>query len=524
MSKVAKATIGLMIGTMLSKVLGFGRELVLTYFYGATDISDVYITSSSIPTILFASVGAALATTFIPLFYEIEKNNGRDKSLKFTNNILNIVIIIGGILAILGYIFAEPLVKLFAIKFSGDKLDVAVNFTRIMIFGVVFIALSNMMTAWLQISGKFTIPGMIGFPFNICIIAGIAISSKGNINTMAIGTLIAMASQFLFQLPFAIKNGYKYKLYINFKDEYVRKMIALILPVFIGVGVNQINAIVDKSLASTLSDGAITVLNSANRLNGFVLGLFIVSIATIIYPNLSKLSNEDNKEKFAEVIVQSVNSVILLIIPISIGAIVLAEPVVRIVFERGAFNSEATSMTAIALACYSIGMFGFGLREILNKVFYSIQDTKTPMLNGALAMGINIVFNIILIKFLGHAGIALSTSISALICILLLFNSLKKKIGYFGQDKIIRTTIKSLIAAIVMGVVTYFTYNILVKILGSGFIKEALVLLVSVGIGVLVYGVVVILLKVEGISLVTNMIKKKILSRNKNTDLEIESV
>mgnify|MGYP005857788969 FL=1 len=180
-------------------------------------------------------------------------------------------------------------------------------------------------------------------------------------------------------------------------------------------------------------------------------------------------------------------------------------------------------MTAIALACYSIGMLGFGLREILNRVFYSMQDTKTPMINGALAMGINIVFNIVLVKFLGYAGIALATSISALICILLLFNSLKKIIRYFGQDKIIKTTIKSLIAAIVMGVVTYFIYNILSNILGAGFIKEALALFGSVGIGALVYGVLVILLKVEEVSVVTNMIKKKILSKNKNMDSEIKS-
>ena len=510
MSKVAKATIGLMVVTMLSKILGFGRELILTYFYGATEISDVYITSSNIPTVLFKSIATALATAFIPLFYEIDKSEGRDKSLKFTNNILNIVIIIGIILSMLGYIFAEPLVKLFAINFIGEKLKLAVAFTRIMIFGIIFIALSNIMTAWLQINGRFTLPGMVGLPFNICIILGIVISSKGNINIMAIGTLIAISSQFFFQLPFAIKSGYKYKIYINLKDEYIRKIMGLVLPVFIGVGVTQINTIVDRSLASTLGDGAITVLNSANRLNGFVLGLFISTIAAVIYPNLSKLSNEDNKEKFIEVIVQSVNTIVLLIIPISIGSIVLAEPVVRIVFERGAFNSEATSMTAIALACYSIGMLGFGLRQILNKVFYSLQDTKTPMINGALSMGMNIVFNIILVKFLGHAGLALATSISALICIVLLFNSLKRKIGYFGQDNILKTTVKSLISSIVMGVVTCSIYNILDNILGVGFIQEVIALFVSIGIGAIVYGGLVILLKVEEVNIITDMIKRKI--------------
>lgn len=510
MSKLAKATIGLMIVTMLSKVLGFGRELALTYVYGATGISDIYITASTIPTILFASVGTALATTFIPLFYELDRSNHREKSLKFTNNIFNISIIIAIAVAIFGFIFAKPLVKLFAMNFSGEKLESAVRFTRIMIFGVIFIGLSQMMSSWLQISGKFTIPGMIGIPYNIIIILGIVISSKGNINIMAIGTLVAIASQFLFQLPFAIKNGYKYRAYVNFKDEYVKKMLWLVVPVFIGVGVNQINSVVDRSLASTLGDGVITVLNSANRLNGFVLGLFISTIAAVIYPNLSKLSNQENKVKFIESVAQSINIVVLLIVPISVGAIVLANPVVKIIFERGAFDSEATNMTAIALACYSIGMIGFGLREILNRVFYSLQDTKTPMINGALAMGMNIVLNIVLIRFLGYAGLALATSVSALICILLLFISLKKKIGYFGQDKILKTIIKSLISAFSMGIITIGSYKLLNSILGIGFIQDTIALFGAIGVGAVVYIVLVIILKVEEVDFITNKIKLKL--------------
>ncbi|MGL6107386.1 murein biosynthesis integral membrane protein MurJ [Romboutsia sp.] len=510
MSKVAKATIGLMIVTMLSKVLGFSRELALTYVYGATGPADAYITAVSIPTILFASVATALATTFIPIFYEVDKIDGRERSIKFTNNVFNILVILSTMIAIIGFIFAEPLVKVFAMNFSGEKLILAVSFTRIMIFGLIFIALSYIMTAYLQISGNFTIPGMIGFPYNIFIIGGIILSANGNINIMAIGTLIAMSSQFLFQLPFAIKNGYRYIPYINIKDQYIKKMLGLIIPVFIGVGVNQINSIVDRSLASTLGDGFITILNSANRLNGFVVGIFIVTIASVIYPALSKLSNDDDKEKFVTSVAQSVNTVVLLIIPISAGAIVLAEPVVRIVFERGAFDVEATKMTAIALACYSIGMIAVGLREILNKVFYSLQDTKTPMINGALAMGMNIVLNIILIKYLGHAGLALATSISALICIVLLFRSLKKKIGYFGQDKILNTMVKSLIAAVCMGIVTMLTYKLLSNVLDVGFIQEAVSLFGSIGLGAIVYTGLVVLLKVEEVNIVVNMVKSKL--------------
>lgn len=508
MSKVTKTTLVLMLVTILSKFIGFARELVLTYIYGAGVITDVYITSSSIPGVLFASIAIALVTTVIPLFYEIDNSKGREYSIKFINNIFNIVVIISIILVVLGIMFTQPLVKIFAMDFVGEKLELAIKFTKIMILGIVFIGLSHIMTAWLQINGQFTISGIIGIPYNIIIILGILLSSKSNINIIAVGTLIALASQFLIQLPFALKSGYKYKRYINIHDEYIKKIFYLVIPVFIGNAVNQINAILDKSLASTLGDGIITILNSANKLNSFVMGIFIMTIASVIYPILSKLSNDGNKQDFIISVVKSINSVILLIIPISIGALVLAEPFVRIVFERGAFNSEATSMTAISLACYSIGMLGVSLREILSRVFFSLQDTKIPMINGTIAMGMNIVLNIVLIKFLGYMGIPLATSISSIICILLLFKSLKKKIGYFGEDKILNTMVKSLISSIVMGFVITPFYKLLSEFLGLGFVKEFITLFITIGIGVFVYCIMVIVLKVEEVNIIIDMIKK----------------
>ena len=324
------------------------------------------------------------------------------------------------------------------------------------------------------------------------------------------GTLIGIATEFLFQFPFAIKSGYKYQPYINIKDKYIKKMSWLIGPVLIGVAVNQINTMVDRTLASTLVEGSISALNYANKLNGFVMALFITSVGAVIYPMLSKLSSEDNKEKFISSVVQSINSVILLVIPISIGAIVLATPIVKLLFQRGEFDARATSMTAIALIMYSIGMVAFGLRDIIGKVFYALKDTKTPMINGAIAMIMNIVLNIILVKYLQLAGLALATSISAIVCIFLLFGSLKKKIGYFGQDKIIKTTIKSIVAAVVMGIVTYFVYNIVSNLLGLGFAKEAVSLAISVGVGAITYGILVVVLKVDEINVITDVMKKKL--------------
>ena len=507
MSKVAKSTVVLMIVTILAKILGFGRELVLASSYGASMYSDAYLTSMNIPLVIFAVIGTTLGTVFIPMYFDINNKLGKDMALQFTNNVFNIVICACILLSILGFIFTEQLVKIFAMGFEDEILKISIDFTRITIIGIVFTGLSYIMTAYLQVKNNFTIPGLISVPKNIIIIISIILSAKYNPYLMIWGTLIGISTEFLFQLPYAIKSGYKYKMYINIKDDYIKKSICLVGPVLIGVAVNQVNTMVDRTLASTLIEGSISALNYANKLNGFVMALFITSIGAVIYPMLSKLSSEDDKNNFTKSVYQSINSVVLLVIPISVGAIVLAKPIVKVLFQRGAFDSIATNMTATALIMYSIGMVAFGLRDILGKIFYSLQDTKTPMVNGAIAMCMNIILNIILVRYLKLAGLALATSISAIICLILLFKSLKLKIGYFGQDKIAITTIKSLISSIIMGIVTYFIYNLLTNILGREFINEAISLVVSIASGIIVYGIMILLLKVEEIKLIIDKVR-----------------
>lgn len=509
MSNAYKNAFWLFTITILSKIFGFIREMALTYTYGASMVSDVYIVSTGIPGILFASVTSALAVTFIPLFYEIDKIS-RYESLKFLNNITNIVIIISFIMIILGFLFTEELVKFFAIDFNDEKLSLAAQFTRIMLFGIIFTGLNNIITSWLQINNEFTIPAMTGLPFNIMVICSIIVSGFTNPVVMVFGTLFAMSIQVLFQIPVAKKYGYKYKLYINLSDKHIKKILTLLGPVFIGVLTSQLNAVIDRNLASTLEDGMITILNSASRLNGFVISLFIATISSVIYPTLSKLTSTlDDMNKFSNIVSKSINIIIIFIIPISIGIMVLSEPIIRIVFERGEFNSYATKMTAVALSCYSIGMVGVGTREILSKAFYSLQDTKSPMINGILCVILNIVLNICFIKIFGHAGLALATSISALLGMLLLMISLSKKIGYFGQDKIVSTFLKSIVSSILMGVLVSLIYNFMVSYIGFSFVGEGISLLVSVLSGAIAYVVLITLLKVDEVKYILNSINKK---------------
>ncbi|WP_278683165.1 murein biosynthesis integral membrane protein MurJ [Paraclostridium bifermentans] len=512
MSKVAKAAVGLMAATLIAKILGFGRELALASAYGASGTSDAFLVAMNIPAVIFSAIGTSLGTAFIPLYCDLEAKQGKKASLRFSNNVLNIVVLLCLITSLVGVVFTEPIVKLFAVGFKGETLTQAIYFTRVLILGMAFLGMSYIMMAFLQVKENFVIPGLMSVPYNMLIIISIFLSVTINPNLLPWGTLIGLSLQFIFQYPFARKKGFKYRPYINLKDEYLKRMLWLIGPVLIGVAVTQVNSIVDRTIASTLVEGSISALNYATKLNQFVMGMFIVSISSVIYPMLSKLSTENNKKKFKESIVTAINVVTLIIIPISVGAIILAEPIVKLLFQRGEFDARATQMTAIALIFYSIGMLGFGLRDILGKIFYSLQDTKTPMINGIIAMVLNIVLNLAFVKYtnMGLGGLAFATSISSLVTIALLSVSLRRKIGSFGGKKIISVLTKSIIAALLMALVTKFTYNVIDAFLSAGFIQDAIKLAISVGLGAIVYAISIIVLRVDEVKLIFKMINKKV--------------
>lgn len=516
MSKVTKVTIGLMIVTLISKGLGFIRELVLASAYGASAYSDAYLTAMNIEIVLFAIIGTAIGTTFIPMYFEVKNLEGEEGAISFTNNILNIIVILCIILAAFGYCFAEQLVKMFAIGFKGDTLNVAVKFTQVIVIGVIFTGLSYVMTGYLHAKNKFIVTGLVGIPKNIIIISSIFLSLKYGVHVMIIGALIGIATDFLIQVPFIKKNGYKYKLYINFKDKHIIKTIYLLGPILIGTGVNQINGIIDRTLASTLGEGSISALNYANRLNGFVIALFITTIASVIFPIFSKLAIDLDRSNLKKAIINCTNSIILLVVPISIFTIVFSKEIVIILFQRGKFDSTATNMTVIALIFYSIGMTALGLREILAKVFYSLKDTKTPMINGIITMILNIILNLVLVKYMGIAGLAFATSVSSIICTAMLFISLKKKIGNYGIKKVIITILKSLIAGIIMAIVATLLYNTICIDLNKTLLGEILSLGIAMLIGACVYFVSIILLKVSEVKIVTSGLRglfRKVLNK-----------
>lgn len=506
-----KTVILVMIITIISKVMGFGRDVTLSYFFGASNISDAYLISLTIPTVIFAIIGQALSIGYIPLYTKIDKKHGEISSIRFSNNLINILIAICTILLALGLLFTEEIVKAFASGFTGETLLLAVRFTRISLIGIYITGIVNIFSGYLQMKGNYTIPALIGFPFNIIIIFSIILSFNVNIYYLSIGSVTATLSQLILLIPFVYKKGYRYQLIFDIRDRHIKEMAIIIIPVILGVAVNEINVLVDKTIASQISTGGISALNYASKLTGFIQGIFVLSIANVLYPIISKMAADDNTLGLKRSINQSIKGISLLVFPATIGAMIFAEPIIKLLFGRGAFDSQATLMTTSALFFYSIGMTGVGIRQILSKAFYSIQDAKTPMINAAISLILNIILNIVLSKLLGIGGLALASSISAIFCTILLFISLRKKIGVLGIKDLSISFIKIFCASVVMGVFAKISYEIISKSF-SLFIS----LVISVGVGAIVYFIVIYFMKFDEIDSITKAIKIKLSNKIKS--------
>lgn len=500
-----KAALLVMIITILSKILGFGREIVLSYVYGASAITDAYLISQTIPSVIFSFISAGIATGFIPLYSRILSEQGQLEANRYTNNLSNTLLLLASIMVAIVLLFTQPIVKIFASGFSGETLELAIGFTRISVFGVYFTALLNIFAGYLRIHDNYLIPALVGLPMNLVIIASLFISTKTNIYVIAIGSVLATASQLLLLIPFVRKTGYRYQPVLNLKDEYIKTMVIIALPVIAGQSVNQINVLVDRTLASGIAVGGISALNYANRLNGFIQGLFVASISTVLYPMISKMAAEDNMKGLKASISEAISVINLLVIPATIGAMIFSKEIVTLLFGRGAFTPEAIEMTGGALFYYSIGMIAFGLRDILSRAFYALQDTKTPMINATIAVVINIILNIVLSKYLGIGGLALATSIAAIVGTLLLFITLRRKIGGFGLKEITKSFIKICIASILMGLIALGSFNFL-----SQNIRENLALILAMGLGALAYAILIYFMRIPEVDRSIEAMKKKV--------------
>lgn len=489
--------------TLVVKVLGLLRDVVFAQFYGTGFVATAFFASIRIPTQLIDIIlSSAIISVFVPVFNEIVQKQGTEKGNAFANNFVNIVALISTAISILGMIFAPQVVKLLAGGFDEKTFALTVELIRITFPMIIFTAIAFSFVGFLQSYKEFKIPAMISGISNIVIILFlIFFKDRFGIHGVAACMTFAWLLQVLIQLPFAKKYGYKFKLNANFKDENIKKVFFLAIPIIISTAVLPINNLVATRIASGIDDTAVATLEYSYKLFLVISGVFTYAIGNIIFPDLACASNQNNDTEYVSLIHKSIKIMSFLLIPLTVGIAIFRQDIIATIYQRGEFTETSTLSTAGALLFYSLGILGSGFVEVLNKSFYARQDTKSPLLIGLVVIFANIVLSIVLSNVMGTNGLALSAAITTTInaAILLIVANSKQK-GIITKD-IIFSLIKMIFAATIMGALVYVLNNYLIIVMEATFLTNILRMFIGASLGVVAYYLITMLLNVNELNL-----------------------
>lgn len=493
MSGKGKVISAVMIITLISKCLGFLRDMILAYFYGAGAVADAYCVAQTIPEFLFSLVIQAIAVGFIPTFIEIVEDEGKEKAWSFTDNLGLIGVMLVTVVVFVVYTFTDAIVYLFASGFDDETAALASLLTRVSIWGLFFRIIVAIDSAVLNANEKFTIPALTGFPLDVVTIASIVLASYADQPILlAVGILLSYASQMILQRPFVRKIKPKIDLRsFNIRDSHLIKMLALFLPVAIGVGANQINILVDKTLASSFV-GGVSSLNYANKVDNVFENVMILSLATVMFPSFSKYAARGDSRSLSNSIVKSCLVTMIVMIPCSIVAFVCAEDIIRLLFGRGVFDGQAISMTAHAMQCYAVGLVFLSLNAILTRAIYGFKKVMSVSLCSCCSLIVNAGLSFTFVVPWGVPGVALATSIANIVQMILLSFCLIMQIGGSWVRTLAIPAFKSLVSSAVFAVALLAFYNI-----AHIYVISPLACVIAVSVAGFIYLIMLYALRVE---------------------------
>ncbi|MDO9565142.1 MAG: murein biosynthesis integral membrane protein MurJ [Candidatus Desulfaltia sp.] len=500
-TRVTKAAGVVGAATLLSRLFGFIRDVVIAWFLGAGLSSDAFFVAFRIPNLLrrlFAE--GSLSIAFIPVFTEYLTVKGREEAFKLARAAIWLLSMILAIVAVFGILLSPVIIKIIAPGFidSPEKFSMTVNLTRIMFPYIFFIGLVALSMGILNSLGHFAAPALAPVFLNIAMICSVFFISPhmtDPVTGLAIGVLIGGVLQLAFQIPFLIKKGLYFWQRVKIFHPGLKKIGLLMLPTVFGAAVYQINILVGTLLASLLPEGSVSYLYYADRLVQFPLGIFAIAAATAILPSISRQAASRDLEAVKTTFSHAMKLVLFITIPSMVGLIILREPIVALLFKRGVFDSEATRLTAYALLYYGIGLWAFSGVRIVVSTFYALQDTKTPVRIAVISIIANIVLGIILMWPLAHGGLALATSLASMLNFGLLVRALRIKLGPLGLRSIAESACKSLLCAAIMGVIIRIFSIFMIPLADRSLYGLFFGLIGTIIIGFLLYGFFSFLIK-----------------------------
>lgn len=479
--------------TLLSRILGYVRDMVIAYFFGTGDAADAFFVAFRIPNLfrrLFAE--GSLTVAFIPIFTGYLVHESKKNSYEFANAVFTLLSMVLVIFSCLGIVCSPFIVKIMAWGFADEraKFELTVLLTRIMFPYIFFISLVALCMGILNSLKHFAAPALAPVLLNLTMILSVVILMpyfSQPILTLALGVIFGGFLQLALQIPFLKKKGVSLKCNFDFSHPGLKRLVKLMLPAVLGAAVYQVNMMIITMIASFLPAGSVSYLYYADRIFQFPLAIFGIALATALLPAMADQVAQNKIVELKETLSNSLGLILFITVPAMVGLGVLGIPIVRILFQRGAFAADATLLTAQALFCFAMGLWAVaGVRVVVN-VFYALQDIWTPVKVALLSIIFNLAMSLMLIKPMQHAGLALAVSLSSMLNLLILLLILRMRLGKLGMKKVAFSSIKILCSSAVMGIMVHLTYHSTFWVAHRFPAHEVMVLMASIVSGILVF-------------------------------------
>ncbi|MCI2430594.1 murein biosynthesis integral membrane protein MurJ [Candidatus Acetothermia bacterium] len=440
--------------TALSRVLGLVRDVLIAHLFGASRAYDAYLIAFMIPHMLRRLLAeGALSSAFVPLFTERLSRESVNGATRFANNVLTVALLFFPFFSLLGILLAPLYVPFLADGFSREEQSLAIQLAQIVFPFIGLMGIAAILMGVLNSYERFFAPSFAPVLFNLgFVLATVALVGffAEPVYALAAGVLIGGVAQLFFQVPY-LRDHWRFRPEFNLRDEQLKKLCLLMLPSIVGLAIFQINVIVDNKLASHLAEGSVSALQYAVRLFQLPLGLFAVSIANAILPQLSQHAALHEREALAQTLQRGIKLTAFIVLPATIGLGAIAEPVIRLLFEHGQFTPEDTQRTLYALLGLLPGLAGYALVYLLTRAFYALQDTRTPVFVGGAAVALNVGLDYLFVGPLGVGGLTLATSLAGIANALLLLVLLQRRLKIALLRPILPEIAKRAGAALLMG-------------------------------------------------------------------------
>lgn len=498
-SKKMLKTAGFMaIATFMAKALGLLRDMLIAAFFGTGIEADAYMTATRLPTTLFDIViGGVISAAFIPVFNSVLEKKSKEKALEFANRFIGMVLMITGLIAVVGIMFSDNLISFMAPDFDIETHNLAKELTMIMFPMIIFTGLAFSFVGILQSFGEFNIPAIMSLVSNVAVIIYFIIFGKSfGVYGLSVTMLLAWALQVIIQIPSLVRFKFRFRPRINFKDKNIQSALKLALPMLISTWVQPLYTIVNTRLASGIYKG-VSSLEYANRLYLVITGVFSFVITNLMFPKMSRANVTGKGDEAKGLLVMSLKLVTFVILPVMAVFVVLAKPIIAILYQHGGFLLEDTLRTGNALTFYSLGMIGMAYNEILSKSFFSMQNSKTPMINALVSMVVNIGVAYALSGAYGISGLAVATACGSTVNAVLNYLCIKKHYKTLFEKNDKGDIIKIVISAVIMVALMYVIYILISPYFELGFVSGIIIGLACGISGAVAYIVSCLVFRVE---------------------------